>query len=249
MIIITYHAVDDRPSPVSTTTALLRRDLMELGRAGYAFVSMDRCGEWLSGQQTLPDLSAAVTFDDGYASVVERALPVLTELKVPATVYAIAGRIGANNDWAGQWRSVPLMQLADARGLRMLAEAGVTIGAHTVTHPVLPALPADQARQEIQESGDRLEQVLGTQVRHFAYPYGAYGPRERELARERYDTASIAAPGKATRGSDRYGLPRLDAHDLRVALRLGVASWSALPAYLTARRTLRRLRRVLEGAR
>lgn len=227
----------------------MRRDLVDLGRAGYGFVSLDACGEWLSGERTIPELSAAVTFDDGYASVIEHALPVLSELNVPATVFVIAGRTGAGNDWPGQWASVPPMRLADVGELRTLAQAGIAIGAHSATHPSLPALPLDQARREIQESGDRVEQMIGAPVRHFAYPYGAHGQREKQLAGERYLTACASAPGVVTRACDPYGLPRLDAHDLRLALRLGLTASFALPAYLQARGNLRRVRRIVEGGR
>lgn len=63
----------------------------------------------------------------------------------------------------------------------------VTIGAHTVSHPVLNALPADDAWTEMSESRRRIEARLGRPVKHFAYPYGSrlqVGAREFALARE-----------------------------------------------------------------
>jgi peptidoglycan/xylan/chitin deacetylase (PgdA/CDA1 family) len=59
--------------------------------------------------------------------------------------------------------------------LRELAERpGVDVGAHTLTHPVLTALPAGEQWEEIDGSRQQLEQVLGTPIRLFSYPYGGY---------------------------------------------------------------------------
>jgi peptidoglycan/xylan/chitin deacetylase (PgdA/CDA1 family) len=244
MIIVTYHAVDERRSPVCISARRLRQDLFELRRAGYQFVSMDLCADWLAGRTNIPRLAAAVTFDDGYASVLEEAVPVLKELSVPAIVYAIAGRLGAGNDWPGQWASIPPMRLAGAAELRALVDAGVAIGAHSFSHAALPTLPKDRVTREIQESGDQLEQILGTPVRHFAYPYGVRGRREKALAAARYLTACATRPGVVSAACDRHDLPRLDPHDLQIAHRLRLSASPTLPVYLRARSALRRLRRM-----
>jgi peptidoglycan/xylan/chitin deacetylase (PgdA/CDA1 family) len=56
--------------------------------------------------------------------------------------------------------------------LLQLASAGMTIGAHTLSHPMLSQLPPELAYAEIFESRTRLEAVLGKQVWAFAYPFG-----------------------------------------------------------------------------
>jgi peptidoglycan/xylan/chitin deacetylase (PgdA/CDA1 family) len=75
----------------------------------------------------------------------------------------------------------------------------VTIGAHTVSHRPLAALPLDEARREVVESRRRIEARTGRPVRHFAYPYGQptqAGPREFALVREcGFDTAVTTRHG------------------------------------------------------
>ena len=62
--------------------------------------------------------------------------------------------------------------LLTRRELLELASAGMTIGAHTLSHPILSQLPAELARAEISESRARLESVLEKRVWAFAYPFG-----------------------------------------------------------------------------
>jgi peptidoglycan/xylan/chitin deacetylase (PgdA/CDA1 family) len=80
-----------------------------------------------------------------------------------------------------RWR---LMNIAE---LKQLAEHGMSIGAHTRTHPILSLCSEDEARREILESKSGIEQVLGRPVWAFAYPFGnsaTMGEREVRLARE-----------------------------------------------------------------
>ncbi|HET9308937.1 MAG TPA: polysaccharide deacetylase family protein [Candidatus Sulfotelmatobacter sp.] len=62
--------------------------------------------------------------------------------------------------------------LLTATELRELASAGMTIGAHTLSHPVLSQASPETAFAEISGSKSRLESVLNTMVWAFAYPFG-----------------------------------------------------------------------------
>tara|TARA_R110002126_G_scaffold10245_20_gene46509 strand:+ start:6437 stop:7381 length:945 start_codon:yes stop_codon:yes gene_type:complete len=67
----------------------------------------------------------------------------------------------------------PLMM--NPQQIKQLAECGVTIGAHTVNHPILKVLSPEQQQQEISDSKQHLESWLGKSVHHFAYPNGVEG--------------------------------------------------------------------------
>jgi len=84
-------------------------------------------------------------------------------------------------------RSEKRWRLMNVDELRALAEAGMTIGAHTLSHPVLSLCSEAEARHEIQESKNDLELALGRQVWAFAYPFGnssTMGEREVAMAQE-----------------------------------------------------------------
>ena len=79
-----------------------------------------------------------------------------------------------------------MIRAMDAGGL-------VTIGAHTIDHVPLPELPIGEARAQIVGCRTRIEMELGHPVRHFSYPFGALGARERDLAREAGFTSATTA--------------------------------------------------------
>src|SRR5439155_12927762 len=91
LLAVTYHYVAEE-APVApraifpVTTALLRRQLEELGRS-FDFVSRDDLLRALDGEAELPERACLVTFDDGLRCQVELALPVLDRLGVPGLFF------------------------------------------------------------------------------------------------------------------------------------------------------------------
>ena len=102
--------------------------------------------------------------------------------------------------------------LLNVRELRQLARSGMSIGAHTMSHPVLAECTEDEALQEIIESKAELERVLAQPVWAFAYPFGSsatMGKREVNLARDAgFECAFVNAGGGAVDASQRFVLAR-----------------------------------------
>jgi peptidoglycan/xylan/chitin deacetylase (PgdA/CDA1 family) len=99
-------------------------------------------------------------------------------------------QIGISENWESEYsHNGPLRRrfcMLNARELRTLVKAGVTIGAHTISHPMLSQMPADLAFDEIAQSRFQLEELLGTEVWAFAFPFGnseAVSAREPGFAR------------------------------------------------------------------
>jgi peptidoglycan/xylan/chitin deacetylase (PgdA/CDA1 family) len=95
--------------------------------------------------------------------------------------------------------------------IRALAAAGVEIGAHTKTHPILPRV-ADPAavEAEIVLSKARIEEELGQPVRHFCFPSGQHTPAAVDaIRRAGYETAVTTERGMNAAGSPRFLLRRL----------------------------------------
>ena len=107
-----------------------------------------------------------------------------------------------------------------------LRDSGMAIGAHTVSHPILALLSHAQARQEITESRDRLESLLGQPVPLFAYPNGKYGTdykdeHVRMLRSLGFSAALTTTPGAARATTDPWQVPRFTPWD-RTRLRFGL---------------------------
>ena len=97
--------------------------------------------------------------------------------------------------------------------LRELAAAGMTIGAHTLSHPMLSQAPAELARAEITESRARIESALQQRVWAFAYPFGdpqSVTPQVLAMAQEAgYEAAFLNFGGGLGTDLPPYALPRV----------------------------------------
>ena len=94
-----------------------------------------------------------------------------------------------------------------------MRRAGMEIGAHTVNHPILTALTAAQAEDEIATGRDRLQSIIDAPVDLFAYPNGKpgrdYDHSHVELVRKLGFRAAVStAPGVSQPGDDLLQLPR-----------------------------------------
>lgn len=119
----------------------------------------------------------AITFDDGFANNYEHALPVLLDHGVAATFFITTGLVNGDERVTARFSRLLGIAQDEVRGLswRQLQEMraeGMSIGAHTVTHPNLGELGPDDTRRELELSKRELEDRLGSTVRSFAYPFG-----------------------------------------------------------------------------
>jgi peptidoglycan/xylan/chitin deacetylase (PgdA/CDA1 family) len=228
----------------------------------------------LIGSGRMPPRAVCITFDDGYRSVHDLALPILQEFKLPATVFVTSGFVGGGNMWNDRIieavQNLPqgqldlsalglgvysLASLADRQqtvgrlteaskylppqarfnlikqlehmvgdhldhGLMLTPEmvvnldrAGIEIGAHTISHPILTSLDDASSRHEIAGGKKELEAILGKPVRLFAYPNGKVGKdfdeRHTRMAREAgFAAAFTTKAGAVTSSQDLFQLPR-----------------------------------------
>lgn len=102
--------------------------------------------------------------------------------------------------------------------VKQLAHGGhIEIGAHTVSHSMLSALPASDQRREIQQSKADLEEILGCPVRSFAYPFGTLSDYTSEtvglVKQLGFDCACSNFKAVVQPGADLFQLPRLIVRD------------------------------------
>lgn len=97
--------------------------------------------------------------------------------------------------------------------VRALSEAGVEIGGHTVSHPILSKLDPEQQTAEIEGCADSLRRGLGRAPTSFAYPFGRnwdFDARSVAAARAAgFATATTTHAGVHRKGRDPYRIPRV----------------------------------------
>ena len=243
-LILTYHAVEPGPAPLCCPPALFRAQLDEIEASGAQVVTVSALAERLAEPEAT---LVALTFDDGFASVLEHALPALAERGVPATVYCVAGRLGGRNDWPSAHPGGFESSLLSAHGVGELADAGLEIGSHGFLHAPLPISHGEELEREVVGSKDALEDLLGRPVPSFALPYGAPPTSAgRALLDRTYATVCTTRVALAEEGTDPQALPRVDAHYLRRPGLLRRALDGSLGPYLAARRLGSGVRRTLK---
>jgi peptidoglycan/xylan/chitin deacetylase (PgdA/CDA1 family) len=94
--------------------------------------------------------------------------------------------------------------------IREMDSAGIEIGSHTLTHPILTNVGSERLRMEVGESRERIEGVLGHRVKLFCYPNGNYNADvQREAARAGYLCAVTSEPGFNDARTDPFALRRI----------------------------------------
>ena len=119
-------------------------------------------GELLDTALELPEVK--LTFDDGNASDLSVALPMLLERGLTAAFFVIAGRLGQPGSLA-------------ADDVRALAEAGMTIGTHGMRHRPWRSLDEEGYREELDEATELLEAAAGAQHRQGGVPVRRVRPQ------------------------------------------------------------------------
>jgi peptidoglycan/xylan/chitin deacetylase (PgdA/CDA1 family) len=243
-LILTYHGIDAGPPPLFVAERLFEKHLDRVVAAELPVLTVGELGDAVRAGGA-PERALTITFDDGFATVVRDAVPLLRERGLRATVFCVAGHLGGTNDFANDPPRIPRRTLAGAEELAEAAAAGVLeVGSHGLTHSPLTGLPRERLEAELISSRQLLEDRIGRAVRTFAYPYALPpDPSALDLVRQTYDVAVAGGNTRVGSGADPHLLPRVDAHYLRRKRLLERALAGRLGLYLAARRTGARVRR------
>ena len=242
--ILSYHDVSPDPHPAfrrySATVREFERQMGWLSRRSYTAIDLDAFLSACSARTRLPPRSVIITFDDGFRSCAEHAVPVLQAHGFTAVFYLVTGLMGATSRWmADVGVNLPLISWSAAR---QLAAAGYQCGVHTMSHPRLTTIDAKRRRTELADARKRAEDELGREITHFAYPYGALDAAVREsVAAAGYATACSTSPRLAALRDDPLALPRLTMHGGEPLVSFGWRIRTGRGIRQTARTVLKRL--------
>lgn len=180
-VVLMYHGFTERPrrddpENLFVTLTDFERQLDHLLQHGWEPLDLD--GFLAAADGGPRGRSFLVTIDDGLESVAALAIPALRARSVPAVVFVPAGLVGGTADWLPQ---PPGERLLDGQRLRALAhDGGVEVGAHAFEHIDMRGLDARQLDRQSAQACKVLQEITGSPVRAFAYPFGAHDSGARE---------------------------------------------------------------------
>jgi peptidoglycan/xylan/chitin deacetylase (PgdA/CDA1 family) len=184
--ILVYHRTIARvpglpPPKHNVTPPRFREQLSGLRARGYQFWPLQRVLKCHAQRQPVPPRTVVVTFDDGYASVIQQAWPILRELEIPATVFLATAFLDSDQPfpfdaWGQEFQQqAPLdtfrpMTMVECREL--LRDPGIELGAHTHWHEDFRGRPA-AFRADLEVCLEVLRSQFGGAQHPFAFPYGS----------------------------------------------------------------------------
>jgi peptidoglycan/xylan/chitin deacetylase (PgdA/CDA1 family) len=186
-VVLCYHAISERwPAALAVSEADLERQVRAFLSRGFEPTGFIDAISRPNRGKTL-----AITFDDAYRSVYDRALPVLRRLGATATLFVPTAHAGDGSvmSWpgidgwvGGPWE--PELEGATWGQIAELAAAGWEIGSHTRSHPRLTELGDAQLADELCGSKADCEERLDRACTSIAYPYGDVDARVALAARD-----------------------------------------------------------------
>ncbi len=211
--ILLYHQIDVPPkhrAPYRSMTVhpdRFRQQMAWLKRLGYRGLSIRDAIPYIYGEKQ--GKVAVITFDDGFENVFRNALPVLQDFGFTATNYFVANQIGGFNLWDQKIGVKPANCMSVAE-MREWAQLGHEVGSHTLDHIFLPDASEKDAIAQIQQSRTKIEDLLGSEVTSFAYPYGGENAATRKIVEAAgYKNATTTEKRRARSTDDPFGIPRL----------------------------------------
>ncbi|MBL6931496.1 MAG: polysaccharide deacetylase family protein [Rhodospirillales bacterium] len=198
-VIFMYHRFgeDDFPS-TSIKMEQFEAHLTELKGGGYTVMSLEDIIKAFKDGSELPDKAVALTIDDAYLSVYEKAWPRFKDLGFPFTVFVSSDPVDRGIRGYMSWNQI-----------REMDRDGASIGNHTVTHLNMAASDISLNRRELDESSERLLKELGYKPDLIAYPYGEASEQIMNMVRSSGFIAGFGQhSGVAAKTPDMFYLPR-----------------------------------------
>ncbi len=176
--ILTYHNfTKDAGSSYKINIIEFEKQMNYLATHNYSVISLSELLAGLRDGQ-LPPKPIVITIDDGFKSTYTLAYPVLKKYNFPATLFLYTNFI-EKNSYSLTWEEI-----------REMTKNNIEIGSHTLSHCNLLKYKKNEnyetyltrIRKEIFLSKEILESKIGSKVKFFAYPYGAYSSTIKDLA-------------------------------------------------------------------
>jgi peptidoglycan/xylan/chitin deacetylase (PgdA/CDA1 family) len=212
--ILLYHRVNDiSDDPLTASSRRFAEHLVTL-RHYYRVLPTEKMVEQIAAKKPLEPTSVAVHFDDCYRDVRTQAGPLLCSAQIPAVAFVASGFVDTDRAFQHDLDKYPhSFENFQTSDLRELPGLGVSVAAHTVNHVDLGRVDPEQARKEVFESRRQLEQMTGTPVELFSFPFGGLhnirGEVRSMVMEGGYHALFSAHGGFIDQDTELYDIPRI----------------------------------------
>ena len=223
-----YHRVaDEHSNDWTISTERFKEEIIWL-RERFEIITLVEAQQRMASTENRT-AAVCITFDDGYADICREALPWLLDEQIPFTYFVASGNVLEGRPFIHDVRQGRPLEPNTREQIRVLAEAGVEIGAHTRNHINLgPVTSQDILDSEVIGSKRDLEAITGRTVRYFAFPFGLHA----NLSQAAFQTAFRAGYWGVCSAYGGYNLPGDDPfHIHRIH---GDPSWARFCNWMTA---------------
>ena len=192
-----YNRTDIEVRPYVLPEPKFEEQMYYLAEQGYRVISLEDFVSFVKDKKPLPEKSIVITFDDGHISNYLKAYPILKKWGFKAVFFIITSSVGMPGMLT--WEQIQEM-----------ADNGMEIGSHTVTHSPPSTLTRAELIRELGESKKILEERLGREVRWLSSPTGYYNRTIEVIARDvRYQAVCTGKFGINRIGCNLFSLKRI----------------------------------------
>lgn len=204
-IVLLYHSIGNARHSVAAESF---SDQMKYLATTANVVPFDRI---LDDRNSVSELTCAVTFDDGYANVYEKALPILRRFRLPALIYVTAGAISDACQMSCRFPGLfPDEPMLSWEMLSEMVRHGFSVGSHLCEHLDMTSLGREKGLYQLRGSRSMLTGKLQVPCTHFAYPFGRFiGENMRWVAEAGYRSAATVEHKTVASHVDAYRVPRM----------------------------------------
>lgn len=178
--VLGYHKIGNPPPEGWETwsyvpAVVFEEQLEYIKNNGWAVLSIEQFLSAINNPNEFPAKSILLTFDDGYQSNLEIAVPILNKYNYPAVMFVPTAYVGGYNSYDADIFYEPKENICTWEELMEIEQAGISVQSHGINHPHYSEISNHEIENEIKVSKQDLEGQLHKKIKAFAFPYGDNG--------------------------------------------------------------------------
>lgn len=203
VFVLCYHGIGDANNFYNVTVDNFRKQMDYLSTF-TSFISLEQLGLYLDRKMNLSGPAVAITFDDGYQSVLQ-IREIIKKYNIKPAIFVISdpgkiNRVEIENDYS----------LLNTKDIKTLIKDQWDIGSHSKTHESFAKLTKSKIIEEVIDSKSALSRDLGIDIKYFAYPKGVYSMPIVEAAKQaKYQLAFSMDDNPLMPGTDKLTISRI----------------------------------------